>query len=88
MLTSPPDTPKTESKFSEKKKVKKIMIVLHRSVSLTSRKVMRLGVSPTGGDPLQVKYATGLLPRALLAPMHTPIHAPPRLFSGREYASR
>ena len=37
---------------------------------ITSRKVMREGVSPTGGEPLHVRYATGLRPSTLDRPVY------------------
>jgi len=40
------------------------------------------GWLPTGGEPLQFKYATGFRPNTRLLPMQVSIHAPPRFSEG------
>ena len=55
---------------------------------VTSEKVISDGLPSTGGEPLHVRYATGLRLSTFDEPTQVPIHAPPRLSSGRAYGSR
>ena len=69
-------------------------VIYHTSVLLTSRKVIRLGLSPTGGIWLHTIWATGSLTedpwraRTLLREKTTFIQAPPRFSDGLEYGSK